>query len=150
MWYITKWASLTGGSIPRVPGDVRLWNPQYCLGVCRRWRGHHRMDIIWGYLNNMKSPDGSSCFQKLAQVAILVLTLPHSNAAEERVFSLVNKNKMKLWTSLQLDGTLSSILTIKLAAGDIPCHEFEPPSSVLETAKKQPCCTVGHTVFIKN
>ena len=32
--------------------------------------GHHWMDIIWGYMNNMKSPDGSSYFQKLAQVAI--------------------------------------------------------------------------------
>ena len=28
--------------------------------------GHHWMDIIWGYMNNMKSPDGSLCFQKLA------------------------------------------------------------------------------------
>ena len=26
-------------------------------------QGHHWMDIIWGYMNNMKSPDSSSCFQ---------------------------------------------------------------------------------------
>ena len=46
------------------------------------------------------------------------------------------KNKTKLRPSLQLDGTLSSILTIKPAAGDIACHKFEPPS-VLDSAKKQ-------------
>ena len=82
--------------------------------------GHLRMDM-----NNMKSPDGSSCFQNLVQVAIL-------EAAEECVYSLVNKNKTKLrpTCSLQLDGTLSSILTIKLPAGDIPCYELKPPSSV--------------------
>ena len=85
-------------------------------------------------MNNMKYPDGSLRFKKIATVAILVLTLPHSKAAEERVFSLINKNKTKLRPSLQLEGTLSSIITIKLAC-DQPCHAFEPPSHVLETAK---------------
>ena len=41
-----------------------------------------------------------------------LLVLPHSNAAEERVFSMVTKNKTALTPSLKLDGTLSSILTI--------------------------------------
>ena len=44
------------------------------------------------------------------QLALLVLTLPHSNVEEERV---VIKNKTKFRPSLKLDGTLSSILTIK-------------------------------------
>ena len=57
-----------------------------------------------------------------------------TNAAEERVFSLINKNKTKFRPSLQLEGTLSSIITIKLACNQ-PCHAFEPPSHVLETAK---------------
>ena len=66
------------------------------------------------------------------------------------VLSTKNKTKTKMRPSLQLDGTLSSILIIMLAAGNIPCHEFEPPGSVLETAKKQPCYTIGHTVINKN
>lgn len=53
----------------------------------------YRMDTIWAYLSVAKDPDGTSRFSKLAKVARLVLTLPHSNAEEERVFSMVTKIK---------------------------------------------------------
>ena len=66
---------------------------------------------------------------------LLVLVLPHSNAAEERVFSMVTKNETAFRPSLKLDGTLSSILTIKLANPE-PCFKYEPTSAVLETAKR--------------
>ena len=64
-----------------------------------------------------------------------MLTLPHSNAQKERVFSKVTKNKTKFRPSLELDGTLSNTLTIKLANAD-PCYAFEPPQEVLDAAKK--------------
>ncbi len=44
---------------------------------------HHRMDLIWSHLKAMKYPDGALMFEQLAVVALLVLTLPHSNAEEE-------------------------------------------------------------------
>lgn len=103
---------------------------------------YYRMDVIWDYLRTMRSSDGTVAFDKLAKVALLVLVLPHSNAEEERVFSLVTKNKTKFRSSLKLDGTLSSILTIKLANND-SCQKFEPPQQVLETAKK---ATMEYTV----
>ena len=96
---------------------------------------YYRMDVIWDYLSAMRSPDGNFAFDKLAKVALLVLVLPHSNAEEERVFSLVTKNKTKFRPSLKLDGTLSSILTIKLGNTN-PCHKYEPPQKILDTAKK--------------
>ena len=96
---------------------------------------HHRMDIIWSHMKTMKHPDGSPKFEKLADVALLVLTLPHSNAEEERVFSLVTKNKTKFRANLKLDGTLSSIIAIKLA-NTVPCQKYEPPREVLESARK--------------
>ena len=34
------------------------------------------------------------------------MTIPHSNAGKERIFSLVNKNKTPSRSSLALDGTL--------------------------------------------
>jgi len=95
----------------------------------------YRMDIIWSYLSGARTMDGKFLFKKLAKIALLVLTLPHSNAQEERVFSMVTKNKTKFRPSLGLDGTLSSILTIKLA-NEKPCFAFEPPQEVLDTAKK--------------
>ncbi len=86
-------------------------------------------------MKSMKHPDGSPMFQKLAQVALLVLTLPHSNAEEERVFSLLTMNKTKFRPNLKLDGTLSSIITIKLA-NSTPCLSYEPRKQILESARK--------------
>ena len=103
------------------------------------------MDVIWDYLSTMRSPDGNFAFDKLAKVALLVLVLPHSNAEEERVFSLITKNKTKFRPSLKLDGTLSSILTIKLSNTN-PCHKYELPQKVLDTAKKATMeCNKAHT-----
>ena len=48
---------------------------------------------------------------------------------------MINKNKTKFGSSLKLYGTLSSILTIKCAEVE-PCRNFEPPTEVLEIAKK--------------
>ena len=37
-------------------------------------------DIIWSHMSSMKRPDGQKRFSKLARIAFLVLTIPHSNA----------------------------------------------------------------------
>ena len=96
---------------------------------------HYRMDILWAYLKALKTPDGAFSFARLASVALLILTLPYSNAEEERVFSMATKNKTKFRLSLKLDGTLLSILTIKLAKSE-PCHKYSPSAEVLKSAKK--------------
>ena len=70
------------------------------------------MDLIWASLDSITSPDGRPRFPMLGNVAKLVLVLPHSNAKEQRLFSMV---KTAFRPNLKLDGTLSSILTVKLA-----------------------------------
>ena len=95
---------------------------------------HHRADVIWHYLSTHKAPDGSFFFSRLSQVAKLVLLIPHSNATEERIFSMVRKNKTAFRPSLDPKGTLSSILTIKLASTE-PAHEYDPSKEVLRKAK---------------
>ncbi len=89
---------------------------------------HYRMDIVWTHLSQMGNPDNSLMFEKLSKVTLLVLTLPHSNT-EEELFSMITKNKTQFRPSLKLDGTLSSILTIKCANVE-PCHSFDPPVEV--------------------
>ena len=75
---------------------------------------NYQMDIIWGYLSSLKLSNG--CFiRRLSKVAKTVLILPHCNAGEEHVFSLVRKNKTPFCPSLEVDGTLASLLTIKMA-----------------------------------
>lgn len=95
-----------------------------------------RVDVIWGFISTMKT--GDTCnyrFSQLSRIAKLVLTLPHSNAGEERVFSLVRLNKTPYRSSLNIDGTLSSILTVKLHNTE-SCYQFEPSKEMLDSSKK--------------
>ena len=96
---------------------------------------YHRMDILWGYLGTLKdSVTSQPRFFMLSKVAKLVLTIPHSNADEERVFSLIRQNKTDSRNSLSLDGTLSSILTVKMACEE-PCYKYEPTVDVVKKSK---------------
>lgn len=63
-----------------------------------------RMDVIWGFISLMKTPDGCKLrFPHLSRIARLILLLPHSNAGEARVFSLIHLNKTPYRSSLGLD-----------------------------------------------
>ena len=95
----------------------------------------HRVDILWGYLKNVKKP-GTNTFEydQLFRVAEVVMSIRHSNAGEERIFSLVSKNKTPSRSSLKLDGTLSSLITVKTHIEDP--KNWQPPKTLLEKAKK--------------
>lgn len=97
-------------------------------------KSYHRMDIIWNFLSKKKLPDGSLCFKRLSRISKLILVLPHSNAEEERLFSIVRKNKTAFRPTLDPKGTLSSILTIKFGSTG-PAHKFEPSKELLKKAK---------------
>ena len=85
---------------------------------------HYRMDVIWDYVHGSTSVYGLLIrFEGLAKVALLVLTITHSNATKERVFSLMTKNKTVLRPSLKVPNPE-------------PCFKYEPPHGVLEMAKK--------------
>ena len=67
------------------------------------------------FTESPKSAGPDYCF-KFFEVAQIVLTIPHSNAAIEQLLSLVNKNKNddSGTTKLDVQGSLSSILPTKL------------------------------------
>ena len=95
-----------------------------------------RPDAIRNFLASMKSADGCRPrYPNLAKVAKLVLVLPHSNAGEERLFSLVRLNKTSYRSAVSLDGTLPSIMTVKTHLSD-SSTKFDPPKELLEKAKK--------------
>ena len=77
----------------------------------------------------------------LFEVACIVLLIPHSNAAIERLFSLVNKNKNDSSdrNRLDQDATLSSILAVKFDRPDSDSalgYEFKPDKELLNMAHK--------------
>ena len=93
---------------------------------------YYRGDILWGYISQMKDCIGKHRFDILFKVVKLVLVLPHSNASEERVFSIVRKNKTKFRASMGFS-TLGSILTVKLA--NPIATKFKSDKALLKSAK---------------
>ena len=71
---------------------------------------YHRMDMIWAHLRS-KLPE-------VTKIALFLLTIPHSNAAEERVFSMIGKNNTKFRSTLDLATSLNVIMLIKMSQPD--------------------------------
>lgn len=95
----------------------------------------HCVDTPLGYLRNLKAPGTNVLqFDLLFRVAEAVMTIPHSNAGEERIFSLISKNKTPSRSSLQADGTLSSLIVVKTHIED-PLV-WKPSPAIVEKAKK--------------
>lgn len=83
---------------------------------------YHRADIIWVHLG-----------PKLLQVTnkvLFLLTIPHSNAAEERVFSIIGKNKTKCRSPLDLTTLLNAIMLINMNQPEhlLQCHRWKIPN----------------------
>ena len=99
---------------------------------------HYRVDVLWWHIANMRLPETNlPQFRHLMKVAELILVLPHSNAEEERLFSIVRKNKTESRSSMNLSGTLSSILAMKTSFPEstIPCSRWQPDDALLMKAK---------------
>ena len=80
-----------------VKGDVlqHSWDEAFVNDTSQS--NHYRIDMVWGYLRQR--------FPLLSEIALAILVVPHSNAADERVFSMIRKNKTELgqgWTYLNL------------------------------------------------
>ena len=100
---------------------------------------HYKVDILWWNVGHMVIPQSSTRrFHYLLKVAELVLVLPHSNAGEERLFSMVRKNKTDSRSALRLDGTLSNLLALKLQYPEATtsCFKWNPDKDLLSTSKR--------------
>ena len=99
---------------------------------------HYRMHIVWWHLAQMLLPESSTRrFKHLHKLAEAVLVISHSNAGEERLFSMVCKNKTDSRSALGLEGTLSSLLSMKLHYSECstPCYTWKPDEALLKKAK---------------
>lgn len=110
--------------------------PKAVKELAREKEGSSRLrpDIVCGHLQEMTTPDGRKRFLILSKVALLVLTIPHSNAGEERVFSMIKKNLTSLRSCLDQEETLGSIMTIKMESLSRP-EGINLPPNVVKAAK---------------
>ena len=84
-----------------------------------------RIDIVWNRIGEMTSA-----------IVKLILSLPHSNAEEEHLFSMVKRNKTAFRPNLDRQETLGSILTVKLALKGEKIHKVDIPNDILTRTKK--------------
>ena len=110
--------------------------PKAVKELAREKEGSSRLrpDIVWGHLQEMTTPDGHRRFPILSKAALLVVTIPHSNAGEERVFSMIKKNLTSLKSCLDQEETLGSIMMIKMESLSRP-EGINLPPNVVKAAK---------------
>ena len=100
---------------------------------------HYRVDVLWWHIAQLVIPGtAAKRFKHLPKVAGLVLVLPYSNAGEEQLFSIVRKNKTESRASMRPEGTLSSLLAMKLQYPEqtVLCHKWSPTKELLDSSKK--------------
>ena len=127
-WTTSNWLMWIGPIAWKDPEVVVVDNnKQRCV--------HFRVDALWYFWSQIKITGTSlSRFKLLPRIASIVLVIPHSNADHERLFSIVRKSKIDSRSSLKLDGTLSSILSMKThyLEATIPCYRWKPDAALLE------------------
>ena len=91
-----------------------------------------QLQKIFGSVYNHTDASGEQCFMELALFALAMLSLPLSNADEERAFSPVNIIKSKLRNRM-CNATLSGIMHVRYALKPkgICCKDFQPSDCML-------------------
>lgn len=88
------------------------------------------IDIFWANLLNFEGGDQGMTFKNVSKFVLNVISLPHSNADSERIFSHINLIKTKSRNKM-ITSTVNSVLLtkqrIKNKNGD--CTSYEPSQS---------------------
>jgi hypothetical protein len=94
-----------------------------------------RMDKFWFKMEKeVVCTTGQPRFQAISRLALVALSLPHSNADAERSFSMLKKIQTDTRENLSAR-TVHALMTTKINV-DSPCHDFVPPSTMLKLVRK--------------
>ena len=103
---------------------------------CKNDRGDLKLDSLWRFIEEMTDhAENTLLFPRLWKVVTLILTFPHSDAEEERIFSIVRKNKTCFRQRLDPEETLANIVTVKLAMESESVETLNILQEVLTAAK---------------
>jgi hypothetical protein len=91
------------------------------------------IDEMWKRILNFKDINDEKMFPTLELLVEAVLSLPHSNAEAERIFSIVTDVKSKKRNRLSNE-TISAICKVRsyFQSENINCINFEPDTRHLE------------------
>ena len=82
-----------------------------------------KINIFWKNLKEKRNFLDEEMFPNVCAVATLLLSLPHSNAEAERIFSILKDVKSPKRNSLA-DGTLNSLLTYRSICRNVPAENI--------------------------
>lgn len=85
---------------------------------------------FWSQVSEVRNAVNELMFPHLKKLISALLSLPHSSATAERIFSQLNLIKTKLRNRLNVE-TCSSLIFTKQLLGEFKCYEFEPCDSLL-------------------
>nr|XP_042912499.1 zinc finger BED domain-containing protein 5-like [Parasteatoda tepidariorum] len=94
-----------------------------------------RCDTAWTLISGLVDMNGARKYEALPSIMLTILILPHSNAACERVFSIVKKNLTDSRSSLALP-TLEALLIEKCKSSETCCYDAVLTEQDLIKAKK--------------
>ena len=95
-----------------------------------------RVDVQWHLIGQLKNCQGQLKYDTLSRFMLGLLVIPHSNAASERVFSLVRKNQTDFRPNMGQQ-LLQSILINKTNDSEaLACHAEHFSEPFLRKAKK--------------
>lgn len=89
------------------------------------------VEDFWVYLYNWEI-DGEFKFKNLATFVLQVISLPHSSADCERLFSKVNLIKTKIRNKLQTE-TLNGLLLFSQHIKQTTCLNFKPTKEMIDS-----------------
>lgn len=95
-----------------------------------------RMDVSWWKISNVKNESGQLKFKFLPKIMLALLTVPHSNAYTERIFSSVRRNHTEFRAAMSTK-TLGALMTekVKTNAYSEVCYEKKFTTKELNDAK---------------
>ncbi|XP_052131690.1 uncharacterized protein LOC113215455 [Frankliniella occidentalis] len=92
------------------------------------------VDVFWHKIGQLTDSDGELKYSVLAEFVLAVLSLPHSNADVERIFSKITLIRTRLRNRLvtpTVEGLCLASDCVKSAPGC--CGSFEPPEKMLNS-----------------
>ena len=103
-------------------------------------------DDMWMKIGKLSiQSTGTAMFTKLSGLAKSLLTIPNSNAAPERTFSMVKKIFTEQRSQMD-NSTLAALLKCKINT-DCPCHTYQPTQHTVRLAKV--ACTTYNELCAK-
>lgn len=96
-----------------------------------------RMDVAWAKIANLKDASGNIKYSVLPPVMLAILVIPHSNAATERIFSVVRKNQTDFRPNMNTK-TLGALLVekTKMFSCSETCYQKQFTEKDLREAKE--------------